>query len=260
MNRRHLAGVFPAVAAVALAFATVRSAGASSGAPPEAVAPAPVVAVATTVPAVDVATTSAERGGVSAALEAAAGRSGLRSEVLHLALRAYARAVQEGLATRPIVTVVDYSRPSREQRLWVLDLSRDSVLARELVAHGNKSGGDVATSFSNREGSHQTSLGTFVTAGTYTGKHGLSLRLKGLDAGLNDQAMRRAIVVHGADYVSEKVIPVLGRLGRSQGCPALTRAAAPRIIDLIRDGTVFFAYHPSGDLERTLPPAETTAL
>jgi hypothetical protein len=254
MNGRYLAGVFPAIAAVAFAFPTARSAGASSEAPPVAVAPAPVVAAATTAP------TSAERGGVSLALEAAATRSGLRADVLQLALRAYARAVQQGLATRPIVTVVDYSRPSREQRLWVLDLSRDSVLARELVAHGNKSGGDLATSFSNREGSHQTSLGTFVTAGTYTGKHGLSLRLKGLDAGLNDQAMRRAIVIHGADYVSEKVIPALGRLGRSQGCPALTRAAAPRVIDLIKDGTVFFAYHPSGDLERTLPPLETLAL
>ncbi|HEU4699663.1 MAG TPA: murein L,D-transpeptidase catalytic domain family protein, partial [Gemmatimonadales bacterium] len=106
---------------------------------------------------------SAEAGEATARLAAAATASGLRPEVLDLAMRAYARAAAEGRVARPVLTVADYSRPSREPRLWVLDLERDSVLARELVAHGKNSGGDLATRFSNVNGSEQTSLGTFVT-------------------------------------------------------------------------------------------------
>jgi hypothetical protein len=138
-------------------------------------------------------------------LAAAAERTGLSADVLRLALRAQARAAALGLATRPIVTVIDYSLPSRERRLWVLDLARGLVLAHELVAHGRDTGDDMALRFSNRPGSLQSSLGTFVTGKTYSGTHGLSLRLRGLDPGLNDQAEARAIVVHGADYVDPRV-------------------------------------------------------
>ncbi len=171
--------------------------------------------------------------------------AGLRNEVLDLALRAHARAKASGRTSSHLLTVIDYSLPSRERRLWVLDTETGVVLERELVAHGNRTGGDIATSFSNRAGSNQTSLGTFVTGKTYTGKHGKSLRLHGLDEGLNDRAFDRAIVIHGADYVNEGIIGQLGRLGRSQGCPALSPAASARIIDMIKDGSVVFSYHPS---------------
>ena len=188
------------------------------------------------------------------ALARASERAGLRPEVLRLALGARDRVAARGVATRPVLTVIDYSLPSRVRRLWVLDLARGRVLAHELVAHGRGTGDDRAVRFSNRPGSLQSSLGAFVTGATYRGKHGLSLRLRGLDAGVNDRAEARAIVVHGAPYVSEAAIATLGRLGRSQGCPALSPAAAARVIGLIRDGTVLFAYHP----QRSAPSREAT--
>jgi hypothetical protein len=178
-----------------------------------------------------------------ATLQLAATRAGLRPEVLRLALAARARAVAGGVPARPVLTVIDYSLASRERRLWVLDLAHARILAHELVAHGRGSGDDLARRFSNRPGSLESSLGTFVTGPVYRGRHGLSLRLRGLDPGLNDQAEARAIVVHGAPYVSETVARKLGRLGRSQGCPALSPDVAARVIDLIRDGTVLFAYY-----------------
>ena len=181
----------------------------------------------------------------SAILAGNAATAGLRDEVLELALMAHARVQAEGRTSSPLLTVIDYSLPSREPRLWVLNTETGAVLERELVAHGNRTGGDIATAFSNRAGSNQSSLGTFVTGKTYTGKHGKSLRLHGLDEGLNDRAFERAIVMHGAEYVNEGIIAQLGRLGRSQGCPALSPAASARIIDLIKDGSVIFSYHPS---------------
>ncbi|HET8762843.1 MAG TPA: murein L,D-transpeptidase catalytic domain family protein [Gemmatimonadales bacterium] len=172
----------------------------------------------------------------------AASAAGLSTNVLALAVEAHDRVVAEGRSASPLLTVIDYSKLSREKRLWVLDLDRDSVLAHTLVAHGRNSGGDRATQFSNDPGSNQTSLGTFVTGRTYVGAHGLSLRLIGLDAGVNDNALARAIVIHGADYVNPDVVKTLGRLGRSLGCPALSPDEAPEIINLIKDGTVVFAF------------------
>ena len=187
----------------------------------------------------------------SSVVEAAAA-AGLRPEVLRLALRAHARAQAAGLTTSPVLTVIDYSLPSRARRLWVLDVRGGRVLARELVAHGRNSGDDLPHRFSNRAGSLQSSLGLFLTGRVYRGKHGLSLRLRGLDPRLNGRAEERAIVVHGADYVSQRTIAALGRLGRSQGCPALDRAVARRVIELIRGGTALFAYHPSAARESRL--------
>jgi L,D-transpeptidase-like protein len=183
-----------------------------------------------------------------AKLEQAAQRAGLRAEVLRLALGAHARAVRQGWTTAPMLTVIDYSRRSRERRLWVLDLARERVLASELVAHGRGTGDDNARRFSNRAGSLASSLGTFITGATYRGRHGLALRLRGMDAGLNDRAEARAIVIHGADYVSPEAVRRLGRLGRSQGCPALAPSVVGRIIGLIGGGTVLFAYYPDADL------------
>ena len=215
------------------------------------------LAVADTVVSADTAGAS-----TAAALTAAASAAGLRSSVLGLALRAHARARADGRTTSDLLTVIDYSLASRERRLWVLDLATGAVLEHELVAHGNGSGGDLADRFSNVHGSHQTSLGTFVTGETYRGKHGRSLRLHGLDAGLNDQALARAIVIHGADYVNPGIVASLGRLGRSQGCPALSPAASQRIIDRIQGGTVVFSYYPTPELEVTLAgtPVGTLAL
>ena len=181
-------------------------------------------------------------GAASAALSAAAERAGLRASVLDLAVQAHRRVAAHGRTTSPLLTVIDYTLPSRAKRFWVLDLDRDSVLVRELVAHGRNSGGDLATRFSNDPGSNQSSLGTFVTGTTYVGAHGLSLRLVGLDPGINDNALERAIVMHGADYVNADIVHSLGRLGRSLGCPALATDVAPRIIDLIKDGTVMFVF------------------
>jgi hypothetical protein len=190
---------------------------------------------------------SADRGAdphLGGRLAAAARRTGLRLDVLQLGLRAHARATASHLTRRPLLTIIDFSLRSREKRLWVIDVERGAVLAHELVAHGRNTGDDIAQRFSNRPGSLQSSLGTFLTGNAYAGTHGLSLRLRGLDK-TNDQAEARAIVIHGADYVNPSIVQQLGRLGRSQGCPALSRAAAPRVIRLIEDGTVLFAYHPS---------------
>jgi len=170
---------------------------------------------------------------------------GLRSEVLRLALEAAQKAAERGLVKRrDLLTVIDYSLPSSEPRLFVFDLAAHKLLFRELVAHGRNSGGDRASFFSNASGSLATSLGLFVTADTYVGGNGYSLRLKGLEEGINDMAMDRAIVLHGASYVSRAAIHALGRLGRSWGCPAVRREVAHRIIDTLRGGSAIFAYYP----------------
>jgi len=170
----------------------------------------------------------------------------LDRHVLALALRATACAARRGLVSddADVLTVIDYSRPSTEPRLWLFDLAQRTLLRRELVAHGRGSGENRAIRFSNEPGSRATSLGLFVTGGTYEGRHGRSLRLTGLEPGVNDHAGDRAIVVHGADYVSPEFAALHGRLGRSWGCPALPRGVAQRVIDRIRGGTPVFAYYP----------------
>ena len=169
----------------------------------------------------------------------------LDHSVLSLALNAAACARRVGaVANDRLLTVIDYSKASTEPRLWVLDLERQQVLFEELVAHGRGSGENYATQFSNREGSHQTSLGLFRTADAYVGSNGYSLRLDGLEAGVNDRARERAIVMHGAPYVSEFNLRAVGRLGRSHGCPALRPAIARTVIDTIKQGSLVFAYYP----------------
>lgn len=170
---------------------------------------------------------------------------GLRSEVLRLALDSAGCAAQRGLVRRPdLLTVIDYSIPSSQPRLFVFDLAARKLLFRELVAHGKNSGGDLASHFSNSPGSLATSLGLFVTEGTYIGSNGNSLRLRGLEQGINDLARDRAIVMHGAYYVSREAVRVLGRLGRSWGCPAVRLEIARKLIDTIRGGSPIFAYYP----------------
>jgi len=165
--------------------------------------------------------------------------------VLESALRAYGRARIEHRIRHPRLTVIDYSLPSTAKRLWVVDLEKQKVLFHEWVAHGRNSGENEADSFSNALGTHMSSLGLFVTGETYLGGHGYSLRLDGLEAGLNDRARARDIVVHGASYVSPEFAARHGRLGRSWGCPALRPAVARPIIDAIKDGGAVFAYYPN---------------
>lgn len=173
---------------------------------------------------------------------------GLRPNVLSLALTALNNAESRGLVKRDDrLTVIDYSLPSTQPRLFVFDLATKRLLFRELVAHGRNSGDNQTSYFSNDPGSLATSLGLFVTEDTYIGSNGYSLRLRGLEAGFNDMAWDRAIVMHGAAYVSKAAIHALGRLGRSWGCPAVRKEIAQKIINTIRGGSAVFAYYPQKD-------------
>ena len=226
------------------------SAADSASVPASVSAPAATRAVTTEAPAA----TPAVVNPATALL--ANGADGLSPKVLAMALDAVACAKAKGTAGRDdLLTVIDYSLPSTEPRLWVLDLRRGEVLYHELVAHGRGTGDNYATRFSNLNDSHQTSLGLFMTGGTYTGGNGYSLKLKGLDKGFNDRAEERHIVMHGAWYVSPDQIRRYGRLGRSWGCPALPKAVAPRVIDTIKDGTFLFAW--SGRAAASLHPSCT---
>ena len=169
----------------------------------------------------------------------------VKPAVFDLALGAAACAVRSGVVESPAtLTVIDYSLPSTAKRMWVYDLNARSLVFEELVAHGSGSGDNFATSFSNTPDSHQTSLGLFVTDQPYVGTNGYSLRMDGLDAGINDRARERAIVIHGADYVSDAFAKAQGRLGRSWGCPAVRGVIARTLIDRVRGGGLVFAYYP----------------
>ena len=169
--------------------------------------------------------------------------AGLSPKAFSAALDAVSCARGRGVsANSDVLTVIDYSLPSTQPRLWVLDLARRKVLFHELVAHGAGSGDVYATHFSNVNDSRSTSLGLFLTTETYEGGNGYSLKLKGLDAGVNDLAEARHIVMHGAWYVSSEHAQQFGRLGRSWGCPALPQADAKSVIDTVKGGSFIFAY------------------
>ena len=169
---------------------------------------------------------------------------GLRPDVLQLGLRAARNARARGVEVRSeLLTLIDYTLPSSQPRLWVLDLAHRRLLFSDRVAHGSSTGELLSRAFSNRPGSRQTSLGLFLTGETYTGRNGYSLRLLGLEPGVNDRALERAIVVHGADYVSEEFARARGRLGRSWGCPAVSKRLAGPIIDAIKGGSLVFSYY-----------------
>lgn len=164
--------------------------------------------------------------------------------VLHLALQAMTCATANGMPASGRLAVIDYSRPSTQKRLWVFDLTHARLLFDELVAHGRNSGDNMADNFSNADGSLASSLGLFRTEDTYIGSNGYSLRLDGLEPGFNDHARERAIVMHGAPYVSADTAHKLGRLGRSWGCPAVRLGIARRIIDTLKGGQFIFSYYP----------------
>lgn len=146
------------------------------------------------------------------------------------------------IENRKVITIIDYSRPSTQERFFVIDLENKTVLYHSLVAHGRNSGENSADSFSDKSESLKSCLGFFRVAETYNGKHGYSLKLDGLEPGINGNARSRTIVIHGADYVSESFIKEHGRLGRSWGCPALPSGSARTIIDHIPKGSCLFIY------------------
>ena len=170
------------------------------------------------------------------------------AHVLALAVKASACAARLGKARAPQkLAVIDYSRVSLLPRMWIFDLKTRSLLLTEHVAHGRGSGDNLPTKFSNDEGSFQSSLGLFKTADSYIGKNGRSLRLHGLEAGVNDQALTRAVVVHGADYADPAFGRLHGRLGRSHGCPAVRPQVVDTVIDALLDGQQLFIYYPQDD-------------
>ncbi len=188
------------------------------------------------------------------------GAEGLSPKILAKALDAVSAARARGISGKSDrLTVIDYSLPSTQPRLWVLDLAQGRVLFHELVAHGAGSGDKYATRFSNVNDSRATSLGLFLTADTYEGGNGYSLKLKGLDPGVNDQAETRHIVMHGAWYVSEDHARQFGMIGRSWGCPALPQADAPAVIDAIKGGSFVYAYAGSASPAPTVMQASLSS-
>jgi len=165
--------------------------------------------------------------------------------LLKTALAGYELLVKDKSVSRPdVITIIDFSLQSDMERLWVIDLRKGKVLFHCLVSHGRNSGELKAENFSNKPGSYASSPGFYVTGETYLGKHGLSLILDGLESGINDKARARAIVMHGADYVSNEFIRSHGRLGRSLGCPAVPVDLSEDIIKTIKGGSCLFIYAP----------------
>ena len=168
-------------------------------------------------------------------------------ESFAVALKGYYALKQKGLIKKEILTLIDFSMSSNTKRLWVINLITGDVLFNSLVAHGRNTGEEFASNFSNSNESYKSSLGFYSTGEIYNGKHGMSLRLDGLEKGINDNARARGVVMHAADYVSDSFIKNNHRLGRSQGCPAVPVELSKEIINVIKDKSCFFIYHPSRD-------------
>ncbi len=160
-------------------------------------------------------------------------------EAFYMAIAGYYKIENK---QKDILTLIDFSKSSTEERLFIFDIKQQKLLFSSVVSHGVKSGANYATSFSNEVGSHKSSLGFYLTESTYQGKNGYSLKLDGLEKGINDKARERAIVIHGASYADPKVAISAGRLGRSFGCPALPTNVTKPIINTIKDGSVIFIY------------------
>ncbi|HEX8546588.1 MAG TPA: murein L,D-transpeptidase catalytic domain family protein [Cytophagaceae bacterium] len=169
----------------------------------------------------------------------------LKYEIYEKAIVGYFNIHKKFDLQKNIIAIVDFSQSSKQKRLYVIDIKNQKLLFNTLVAHGKKSGEDLAVNFSNLAESNMSSLGFYLTRNTYQGKHGLSLIIEGLDVGYNTKAVERSVVIHGADYVSEKFIQCNGRLGRSQGCPALPMDEHKEIITAIANGSVLYVHHPT---------------
>lgn len=172
--------------------------------------------------------------------------SGLSRQAFEYAWTGFYKLKKKGLLRRTgILSICDFSQSSSHQRLYVIDVRNRRMLYRTYVAHGINSGEEYASSFSNRMESCKSSLGFYVTTGTYTGINGLSLRIEGLDKGFNDNASRRSIVIHGASYVSLRILHKYGVMGTTFGCPAIPSEMSSQIIPVVKHGSCFFIYYPS---------------
>ncbi|MBM3440145.1 MAG: murein L,D-transpeptidase catalytic domain family protein [Bacteroidetes bacterium] len=173
-------------------------------------------------------------------------QSGLQFQAFLLAFKGYQKMLDLGMiAKRGLLSIADFSLPSNTQRFFVVDMQHGKLLFKTWVAHGRNSGRVFATDFSNQPASFKSSLGFYLTLRPYYGDKGYALKLQGIEAGINDNAFERAIVIHGADYVNEKIAATQGYLGRSLGCPALPMQLNKKVINTIREGSCFFIYHPN---------------
>jgi hypothetical protein len=165
-----------------------------------------------------------------------------------MAVKGFSKLREQGLAgADSMLTIIDFSKSSREKRLFVIDLKKQDLDIQSVVSHGRNSGQEFARTFSNKPSSNKSSLGFYITKDTYRGSNGYSLKLQGTETGINDMAMARAIVMHGADYANENVINSKGYLGRSLGCPALPQTINKKVIDKIKEGNVLFVYYPDAN-------------
>jgi hypothetical protein len=179
------------------------------------------------------------------------GKLGLSMHAFYLALGGYGKLLNEGKLGNPrYLSIVDFSQPSNNRRLYIIDMKDTCLSFHTWVSHGRNSGEKYATKFSNVQNSLMSSLGFFVTGNTYMGQHGLSLRLKGQEPGINDKAEQRGIVMHAADYVSQTVAQRQGFIGRSWGCPAVPTELNEPIIETIKEGSAFFIYHPGTQYQK----------
>ena len=173
-------------------------------------------------------------------------QKGLSMQAFEFAYKGYLRLVQKKIISKDHhLTICDFSQSSNNKRLYLVDMFNNKVILNTYVAHGRNSGGEYATRFSNRSKSLQSSLGFYITQNTFYGEHGLSLRLTGLEKGFNDNALRRNIVVHGADYIGDKRLQKNNYMGRSYGCPAIPRKECNAVINKIKNGSCIFIYYPS---------------
>ena len=171
---------------------------------------------------------------------------GLDAKAFEYAWRGYHNLLKKGVIhKRAVLSICDFSQSSRAKRMYVIDVQHRKLLYRTYVAHGQNSGDEFATSFSNDPDSYKSSLGFYVTQRTYIGHNGLSLKLNGVDSGYNENALKRQIVLHGSSYVSDKYMQNYGTLGTSLGCPALPAAVSGKIIRLVKGGSCLFIYHPT---------------
>jgi hypothetical protein len=171
---------------------------------------------------------------------------GLSYQAYEYAKQGLNELVAEGrIINGSIISIIDFSLPSDRKRLFVIDLDNYKILFNTLVAHGRNTGVEIATSFSNKSASHKSSPGFYITEDSYVGRNGLSLKLIGIEKGINDNAFNRGIVIHGANYVSESLANAQGYIGRSEGCPAIPESVNRPIINTIKNGTCLFIYHPN---------------
>jgi hypothetical protein len=173
-------------------------------------------------------------------------KSGLNQKAFEYAWRGYHNLLKKGMLTKAnVLSICDFTQSSRRKRLYVIDVQNKKLLYNTYVAHGMNSGVEYATSFSNRPESFKTSLGFYLTTKTYTGRNGLSLKVTGLEKGYNNLASKRGIVLHGSDYIGYDYLKNNGEMGRSLGCTAIPNAVNGKIIKSIKNGSLFFIYHPT---------------